>query len=386
MKINQNVSLSLQNQMLQGFDFNMVQSVTALGGPALSDFIKEYAECHSGLELSFRNASSHDIDFSRIEEKLSLYDHLSFQIETGFLLEEKQEAYQIIGNLDANGFYDGKITPVLEKIWYLDPVGIGTRCAKEAMLIQLIDSGKKETLSYRILKKGYRDFLRKDNGALAKSFKVSKEKIIEAIKVIKTLTPFPARGFEHHIPQYAQAEMTLTFDKEWKLEFNKEFYPQCHMKAGLVGKKKVEAQRFIALLNMRKKRLEYVAAQVVKKQHRFLKGEGELKVVCRDKLLQALDISQSTLSRLLSEKFVQTPVGIYPLGFFFTMKSKVSSPAKKAKEILKELIDQENKKKPYSDEELKSELQKEGIALSRRSVAKYRKALLIPGAYNRARK
>ncbi|MCH9621159.1 MAG: RNA polymerase sigma-54 factor [Chlamydiia bacterium] len=386
MKINQKIAVKLQNQMLQGFDFQMLQNIYALPGPLFSEYVEEYIRDHSALELMGQRESI-DINYSLISKEETLYEHLAFQIETGFLLEEKEEALKIAASLDQNGFYEGEDSCVLQKIWYLDPVGVGTKSAKEAMIVQLKDQGNQGHLSFKILADGYKDFLKRDENALAKRFRVSIDDVKDAIQKIKLLNPFPGRGYDMVSSQYVVPEMKLEYkNKKWAFSFVKEFYPACRLIQKVRGKDKIEAKRFIYLLNQRKSRLEWIVSQIVKKQEAFLLGKGKLTPYLRETLLESLDISQSTLSRILSEKVIQTPMGNFPLGYFFTKKTMISSSYKEAKSILIDLIEQENKNKPYTDEELKEKLQDQGLMCSRRVIAKYRKALLIPGAYYRKRK
>jgi RNA polymerase sigma-54 factor len=384
MKMNQKVAIKLQNQMLQGFDLQMVQSIYELPGYLLSDFVSEYCHNHPALELMFRDNKSLDIDYSWVEEKQSLYEHLAFQIKTGFFLREKEEALNIAASLDRKGFYEGEVTPVLEKIWFLDPIGVGARNPCEALKIQLIDKKRENSLAYKILDESYQYFLKRNISMICKKHKSSKEEAGQAIEEIKTLIPFPGIGFDDQISKHVTAEMILTFDKKWILSFVKEHYPPCRLITTAKGRDKIDALRFIHLLNKRKSRLEWLVAQIVKKQSRFLSGKGELTEFHRSEIEGELGVSQSTLSRILSEKFIETPMGVFSLGYFFSHKSK--NPVNKAKIILTKLIESENKFKPLTDEELKDSLIVEGIKCSRRSVAKYRQALMIPGAYDRCLK
>jgi len=378
MKIKQKTVLKLQTQLLQGFDLQMVQKLYALPGISLFDYVEEFCLENKAIEMK-SHSSPHEVNFSLIAQDTSLYEHLLFQIETSFLLEEKERAKEIIASLDRNGFYEGGYCPVLEKIWSLDPVGIATSSPQKAMMVQLEESGKRLSVAYLILSKEYKAFLRDDRKELAKRLSKSSSEIDEAFTEIRKLNPFPGRGFDHDFTSYVFPELKLFFQKKWNLEFVKEYYPSVKLLEGARGKDKVEAQRLIYLLHQRKARLEYIVSQIVKQQDEYLKGKGKRKEVGRSKLLDDLNISASTLSRILSEKYIETPIGIFPLGHFFQKETS----GKDAKELLKQLIEQENKNAPLSDEELSSKLNEEGVVCSRRTVAKYRKAMMIPGAYHR---
>lgn len=384
MKINHKVTQNLSQQLLQGYDLQMVQNVHLFPGPLFAEFVEEYCRETPSLRLKNGNQLSYEVDDSLVVKEDSLFEHLSFQIETGFLLEEKEEAYKVASSLDRNGFYQGEETPVVRKMWELDPLGIATKSPREAMLAQLKEQSKEKTLAYHILDIHYNIFLKNSISTLYKKLPNSIEDISAALNTIKTLIPFPGAAFAAHTPQYIKPEIKITFDKKWKMEFVKEFYPSCEIVNGKEGLSR--AKKFIYQLNQRKNRLEWIVSKIVKKQHHFLLGKGEKEPFYRSDLLAGIDISESMLSRILSEKYIETPRGIFPLGYFFTRKQNgicEENSVEKAKQILLKLIDMEDKKSPHPDQRLVDLLRKEGVHCSRRSVAKYRKSLNIPAVYRR---
>jgi RNA polymerase sigma-54 factor len=387
MKMKQKMAARLEQTMVQGFDMQMIQRIQCLPGPQFADFVEEFCLENKAVRLMHNYSKPIVVDFSTIYKEESLFEHLVYQIEISFNQEEKEEAVSIAGDLDKDGFYSGEITPVVKKMWKLDPVGVATLSPKEALLIQLQELGKENSLAYLILSRAYKHFLLKDFGKIARQFLVSLEEVYLAIEQIKVLHPFPGRGFGSFQENYVTAEMQLTFDGKWHLCFVKEFYPTCKIVKNSSGKARQDAKKFMYQLHKRKERLEYIVAVIVKKQGAYLLGEKDLLPLLRKDLLKRLDISESTLSRILSEKYIETPIGIFSLGHFFTKSSgsiAEDGSVKKAKRILKELIEAENKKKPYADELLRKLLLTKGIVCSRRSIAKYRKALSIPGVYHRA--
>ncbi|MCH9617299.1 MAG: RNA polymerase sigma-54 factor [Chlamydiia bacterium] len=385
MKITHKVSQNLSQQLMQGYDLQMVQNVSLFPGALFAEFVEEYCRETPALRLKGYQDRSYDINYSLIAKEDSLFDHLSFQIETSFMLEEKEEALAIASSLDRNGFYAGEETSVARKMWRLSPLGIATRSAREAMMVQLEESSCKNTIAYQVLKDHYQLFLKNSLSALCKKLPYSSEEIEEAIDIIKTLTPFPGRAFAAGHVQYIKPEMKITFDGKWKMEFIKEFYPTCEIIKGAEGLNR--AKKFIYQLHQRKNRLEWIVSRIIKKQHHFLLGQGEKELLYRSDLLEEMSISESMLSRILSEKYIETPSGIFPLAYFFSRKKGgpcVDTSVEKAKNLLQKLIDQENKQNPHPDQVLSDLLKEQGVLCSRRSVAKYRKALNIPAVYHRS--
>ncbi len=385
--MNQNMFTRVEQNLLQGFDLQMMQNVHALPGVFFSDFILEYCNDHRGLKVFRDYCAPIEIDLGELKKHETLYDHLAFQIEISFEDNEKEEALIIAASLDHNGFYEGEVTAVLKKMWQLDPLGIAATSVQETLLIQVIDLEGEHHLAEKILRFGYKYFLVKDFKRLSQMHGVSIQEIENAFGVIKGLDPFPGRRFEQVRVRHVVPEMVLSFDRKWNLQFVKEFYPSVQLVPNCSAKEMVNAKRFIYQLHQRKNRLEWIVSKIVKAQEAFLLGRGEKRLLSRKEILQDLDISESTFSRILSEKYMDTPIGLFPLGYFFTRPTltiSLDQTVEKAKEILQEIIDRENKKNPYPDEILKELLLSRGVICSRRSVAKYRKKLNISGAYHRA--
>ena len=384
--MNQKVAVKLDQSLLQGYDVQMIQNVLALPGVFFSDFVQEYCKDNGGLKVRSKVFLIDEVDYDQLKQQESLYEHLAFQIETCFAQGEKEEALTIAASLDHNGFYSGKVTPVLEKIWQLDPVGIAAASPQQALILQLQEQEGVHQLATDILKEGYKAFLVRDIKKLSQMNHVSTQEIIRAIEEIKRLDPFPGRRFDCEVVKHIVPEMILSFDGKWHLEFVKEFYPSVQLRRAGSAKKQMDAKRFIYQLHQRKNRLEWIVSKIVKAQEAFLLGKGEKKVLSRAQVIQDLDISESTLSRILSEKYIQTPAGLFSLGYFFsrpTLTPSCDQTVEKAKQLLQKIIDQENKQEPYPDEILKKLLQASGVICSRRTVAKYRKKLHISGAYHR---
>jgi len=134
-------------------------------------------------------------------------------------------------------------------------------------------------------------------------------------------------------------------------------------------------------IDQRRETLEKVLRELFKRQREFLKDGKTLKTVTLSEIASALSLHESTVSRALKDKFIETPFGVYPSKFFFRGASENSQ--KSLKEAIREIIESEDKRKPYSDSKIAQLLKERGFKVARRTVAKYREEMGIPGAFKR---
>ena len=385
MKINRNISYGLDNILLQGYDLSMLQQVVVLSGRDLDEYIRDYAMDNPALRVIVKDEGLYG-GVIEVEQEKSLYSYLVEQIEVMFSEDEKQEARDIAGNLDGNGFYDGEKTEVVRRMQYLDPVGIVSSDAREAMMVQLREKGMERTLAFEVLEKYYVDFLNRNFDKIGKKMGESREVIEGVVEEIVLLNPFPGRGYGESCRQYIIPEMRIEYEDRWHLIFERDFYPRVELVKRGTAKQVSDAMRFIFQLNRRKERLEKIVSEIVKVHHDFLLEGKSMGVLTRKSMLGSLDISESMFSRILTDKHIMTPMGVYSLAHFFSVEDSGGGriAVEKAKKILEEIISGEDVKKPYTDSVLQEKLEQRGVSCSRRRVAKYRKMMMIPGAYHRA--
>lgn len=287
--------------------------------------------------------------------KPTLYDHLMAQAREVFNDHELVQAEQIIGNLDEKGFYLGEDSPLLSIIQQFDPVGIASSGPKQALIAQA--SGRAKEL----LQNHYTHFLKQRWEKIAKAMRLSPAEVERLVKEgIRPLHPFP--GFPFAPDENRNVLPDIIVDEEG-IEI-----------AGSDGEATNE-QWLIKALRNRKKTLLQLAHLLLKEEKEFFSGHStHPKGSTLLYLAEKLEMTESTLSRAMQEKWIQCSMGMFPLKYF--LKKNLGS-----KEKLQQLIAQEEK--PLSDNELARRLKELGTPISRRTVTKYRDELGIGSVYER---
>ncbi|MDF2954202.1 MAG: DNA-directed RNA polymerase specialized sigma subunit [Thermodesulfobacterium sp.] len=358
----------------------------------------------------------------KAEEKL--VDYLLWQINLKNLTSlEKNIAYYIIGNLDDRGYLNisleeiarefgvplKKVEKVRNILKFLDPVGIASLDIKECLLTQLEFTGYTEnSLPYILIEKHFEE-LPQGIDYLKETYGYSKESIESALEVIKQLDPYPARNYFNENTVYVEPDLVFyKKEEEWKVEVVKEetfvvklnkYYQQFFKKGKKLSgslevkkflKQKIkDAEDLLKALDSRYSSLYKVGLAILKYQKDFLeKGIKFLKPLTLKDIAEDVQLHESTVSRIITHKYVQTPRGIFPLKFFFSTgyrnKEGEKLSAKAVKDYIKEIIEKENPLKPLSDSAISKILkEKYGIDIARRTVTKYREELQIPSIRER---
>jgi RNA polymerase sigma-54 factor len=314
--------------------------------------------------------------------------------EDGYLVASLEEIAQRLGVslCDVEG--------VLRLIQTFEPTGVGARNLKECLLLQLKESERSSPLAQKIVE-NYLEWvpLRTQWKKIAQELNCNLKELREAFQEIKMLEPKPGRLFSSFSPSYIVPDLLVKKEGgEYRVYLNKEYLPQltispqynqlmANPEAGKFLRKKLTSARWIIrCLEKRSETLEKVGAFLVKKQEGFLKnGERNLRPLSLREVGTALGMHESTISRAIRGKYIQTPFGIYPLKFFITgnLGGEERFSEAEIKEEIKRILRTENKEKPFSDEEIALLLKERGIALARRTVAKYRTELGIPSKSQR---
>ncbi|MCH9690317.1 MAG: RNA polymerase factor sigma-54, partial [Gammaproteobacteria bacterium] len=349
----------------------------------------------------------------------SLYDHLMSQARETF--NEREElliAQWVIGNLDADGlltasidemaalggYSQEQIEAALAEIQTFDPPGVGAKSAQESLLIQLRFFGKNDTLAFRIIERHYDDVLHNRIPAIAKSLSRSADEIRKTIaQEIARLDLHPgtnqSAGHYRTIIQHITPDLTIAYYEGcFSIEINNDNLPhlrlnQTYMEmltdAALPNETKSYIQDKVASgkwlmrnLHERNQTLYRIASELVRAQSAFLSNpKGELVPMTMKEVAGKLELHESTIARAVAHKYVSCPRGIFPLRSFFTHAYTTDGgdniSAQTVKDLLRHLIQEENKARPLSDEVLSSMIKKRGIPCARRTVAKYRQELNI---------
>ena len=358
--------------------------------------------------LKFEEKGNIIIYESFLKEEKGLKDYLEEQLVLfDFSREEKEIARFIIGNTDEHGFLPlspeeiGKILKkdiesiksVLETLKReLHPPGVVARDVKEGIIIQLTRNG---------LIKDVRE-AEKNIDKLLKGEKVP-ESFMEKIKKISI---YPGNTIDRSKKLYITPELYLRIiDGELKVfynekilpkvKFNKNLYDDMLMKLKFLSKeerkfiktKAKDAKNLVFLVEERKEKILRIAQYLIDRQKDFFLKDGYLNILTLKEVSSDLNLSISTVSRIIHEKYIDTPKGIFPLSFFLG-KDKVKRGVfgTKVKMLIKKLIDGEDKDRPLSDGEIAKRLEKFGIFIKRRTVNKYREEMGIPSKIQRKRR
>jgi len=427
----QTLKVTLTPQMLQSI--NMLQ----YSSYELMEFIQQQTVENPLLVL--KEKSSHDFivgkerssfsSYNREQEydpitqysdtHVSLEKHLMEQIMT--LPEITSEEIKIfkflIGDLNRYGFLEiepamaAKIMSVslqementISILQSLDPVGVGARNIRESLLIQMRTQTDYNQLAYVMVEKHLEDIAEKRFRKISKTNNVTLQEVQEATDYIKTLNPRPCSEFSHEMTQYIVPDVIIEkVNGEYIIIVNDRNMPQLDINPAYknnemdsnddyVKKKLQDATMLMNGMEQRKYTLYKVTQVILKLQEDFFNyGGTKLKPMTLKDVSKQLGFHESTISRATSNKYMQTPHGLYHIKNLFTTgirnnNSVEAESSSSIKEKIKMFIDKEDKENPISDQIIVTLLQKDGIQISRRTVAKYREEARIPGSSKRRR-
>ena len=398
---------------------------------------KDNIEFDSSREYNYTSKPNKEVDFSKennLSNSESFRENLLQQLN--FLKLEKNEliiAKQIIGTLDNDGYLRRDINSIIDdialteniefskdevenilfKIHKLEPTGIGARNLEECLILQideLEDLSPTHKLSKKIITESFDEFKNKKFSEIYQKYPESKSEINESFNFIKTLNPKPSGGMgdssitEYLIPDFiikkndGEFVVELAFGRK-PININKSYitiYDDLKRKKNKDSdskeslefiKKKIEkAQWFVDALNQRNSTLLKTMNTIVDIQNLFFESgdENDLKPMILKDIAEIIKMDISTVSRIVKSKVAQTDYGVFPLRYFFSestiKKGDELISSKVVKNYLQEIIENEDKESPLSDEKLEKILNEKGYQVARRTVAKYREQLEIPVA------
>jgi len=351
----------------------------------------------------------------------TIQDHLLWQLHmSDFSPREIEIAEEIIGNVDEEGYFKTdleevartcaapvpEIEQVLELLQEFDPPGVCARDLKECLKIQIQPFVQKDRMLLEtIVDHHLEDLERKNYQNILKSLKIDSERLKELAHLISTLEPKPARPFGEERPQYITPDVFvekigedyivfLNDDGMPKLQVSN-FYRNALLQKEMPAQAKEYIQDklrsalwLIRSIHQRQRTLYRVTSSIVKFQRDFLeKGISHLKPMVLRDIAEEIQMHESTISRVTTNKYVQTPRGLFELKFFFNARVPDGNPdgltPEGVKEQIRSLIASENPQKPLSDQGITALLNKNSIQIARRTVAKYREVLGIQPASRR---
>jgi RNA polymerase sigma-54 factor len=360
-------------------------------------------------ELPFENLGRSDA---------SLGEHLMEQLRLG--TDDKDVlriGEAIIGNLDEDGYLRADVGEIaagmgaspdaveaaLKLIHAFDPPGVAARSVQECLLLQLTADAEPDPVSVEIVERHFEDLERRRYAEIARALKLPLERVMESIEEIQGLEPKPGRRFSINDSRYVVPDVTIQkVGDDYVVILNEEGIPRLRVNSlyrSLLRRSGDEAKQYveqklrsavwlIKSVEQRQRTLRKVAQSLVNFQRDFLdKGLTHLRPLALRDVGDDISMHESTISRVTTNKYVQTPQGLFELKFFFhsgiasengSMVSSVS-----VKKTIRDMVAGEDGGKPLSDQEIAQSLQGQGLTIARRTVAKYREELGIMPSHQR---
>ena len=402
----------------------------------LEAYFNEYLEGQSPNDFSATEPGMAPPLENTLTREPDLYDHLLWQLHMMELPPLRMEiAELVVGNLDPDGFLvatveelcgmrlensegesDGDSTypeeevgAALEVVRSLDPPGVGFMNLRDSLLHQLDKCGvEPESLTWRVVEECWDLFLKRQFAPIAKELGIPLADLEEHIEIIRELETRPGREFTYDRPHYVEPDVAITKDgDDYVILLNDDGLPRLRISNAYrkllrgirasggeaeakqyIQEKLRSAVWLIKSIDQRQRTIYKVSESIVRQQRAFLDHGIEFlrPMILRD-VADDIGMHESTVSRVVSNKYMHTPRGLFPLKFFFhsgihrEYGEEISSRTVKSK--IEHLVSEEDPKRPLSDNQLTETLKREGINIARRTVAKYRDELGIPSSTHR---
>ncbi|WP_019240266.1 MULTISPECIES: RNA polymerase factor sigma-54 [Bacillus] len=356
-----------------------------------------------------------------VHESETLHGFLHLQLLMCNLSHEEEViGEEIIGNINDDGYFVGDLREIafqfseslpvvqrlLKTIQSFSPLGVGAKNIEECLILQIDAFVPNYHIVIEIIQNDLEDLADKRMSKLSKKYGLKKDELQRILDYIRTLNPRPGNMFEksmitnYIIPDVlvrkSGSEFTIIVNNDTRqvVNINQQYLHLLHNKEIKIGEKDYirgkhnEARNLMKCLEMRYETLKKLAFFLLNEQYSFFEcGPSELKPLMMQQAADALEVHVSTISRAVQGKYIQTPWGMFPLKYFFnsnvTKKSEENTTATQVKLMIQKMIHEENTLQPLSDLEITEILNRKGITISRRTVAKYRKALGIAGQNKR---
>lgn len=344
--------------------------------------------------------------------QLSDIDHLIAMMiiddvqDSGLLSTPIEDIYQNLAEQLEDLELD-EVQAVLHRIQQFDPPGVAGQDLGDCLGIQLRQLPL-ETLGLDIAKQIVKDHIQllgsRDYKTIMRKLRIKEDELRDAVQLIQTLNPRPGDDIEEDNTEYVIPDVFVKkINERWMVELNPEVAPKLRINSDYASMVKradsssdntflkdnlQEARWFLKSLQSRNETLLKVASAIVEKQQGFLDhGEEAMRPMVLHDIADVVEMHESTISRVTTNKYMHTPQGIFELKYFFSSHvstdtgGECSSTAIRA--IIKKLISAENTKKPLSDSKITTLLAEQGIKVARRTIAKYRESMNIPPSNER---
>jgi RNA polymerase sigma-54 factor len=351
---------------------------------------------------------------SSITKMESLTSHLLSQLRLATDDEEERRIGEwIIGEIDDRGYFTSSVEDcamalgvsreaaeaVLSKIHSFEPTGIGARDFRECFLLQ-IESRYPDNQRLKVLIGNHLDLIQKRQiPKIAEQMNIEIEEVEELARLVATLEPRPARAYTGEEVQYVVPDAIVTkVDDEYVVTVTDDSVPRLRVSpyyrrlladngtskevAEYIKGKYRAAKWLLKNIEQRKSTIYRVTSCIVEMQKEFLdKGEAFLKPLTLQEVAERVGLHESTISRVTSGKYVDTPLGIFELKHFFSSsianRNGDAKSSRSVRSLVAQLVDEEDKKRPLSDQQITDALYHRGLNIARRTVTKYRESLGI---------
>ncbi|GAA3017190.1 RNA polymerase factor sigma-54 [Tetragenococcus solitarius] len=410
-------------QSIQILQYNTEDLIDFIDNKALENPLLEVIQPSYSTNYSKpRKSSGEEMNYlSQIpDNSTSLFEHLLDQIHLNYRdTYLRQLVLYLVEYIDLNGFLQISLEEAAEKtggsaiqlldaltlIQQLDPAGVGARNLQECLMLQTERDGAAPHLAYVVLEEMFDELVDRKWEKIAKKFDISLNDVQEIFDYIQNLTPTPGAVYGSTEGLFIIPDLTVKIaEQEIKVFSNRKSVPEIKFQQNYFERmKKSQDPEVMKYLKDKQQDYEWlkktiqqrgdtiyrVGSAIVERQKEFFLNEKRpLKPLTLKDISEELSIHESTVSRAVNGKYLETTFGVFELKSFFSKKISSNTGERSsndAKHLLQQLVDQEDKAKPLSDQKLTELMKEKGVSISRRTVAKYRDALNIAGSSKRKR-
>lgn len=379
------------------------------------DMREQYAQENTGQSYTSEDEERREHFMNSLTTGVSLQQHLIGQAELTDCSEKERDALlYLIGSLDDHGFLTetisnialtsripyGNVQKAYEILRSFDPAGIGASDMQDCLVLQLQIKGRGSSLAARILRDHFKLLVRRRIPDLSRKTGTTTEDIQDAIAEIGTLDPAPGKRFSADSNTVIEPDVTVFKDEygQWQVVLNNEYIPRLRISSvykemlakGSLGRKEKEfmlermrsGKFLINSIEQRQQTIERITREILSYQGDFFEeGVAKLRPLTMNAIAQTVGVHETTVSRAIANKYIRTPHGVFPFKYFFTPGFKTadgeSVSNKTIKDMIQNIVDEENPAKPLSDQGIVNLLKERDIKIARRTVAKYREELGI---------
>lgn len=379
------------------------------------DWNDYFRQTRSVQSYSADDDSRRQFFLDSITESVLLQEHLIDQLMLSDLSEsECKVGEMLIGSIDDDGYLTGSLEEfseatgvaietlmyVLSVIHDFDPIGVGGRDIVECLILQLVRLGKfKDDPEYILVKEHLDELAAHRHQDIAKAMNISVREVERLAQFISTLDPKPGQRFSAGNTEYVVPEIIIQkVEGQYVVHQTDEYLPRIriskHYKELMANadtpaevrsyiRDKIRAGTLLVRsIDQRQQTINRIATEIVRVQAGFFeKGISQLQPLTMNQVAEVLGVHETTVSRATSNKYMQTPVGMFEMKYFFTTGVKQADGQTVSNESIKDalarIIAGENPLKPFSDSALVKKLQEKGLKVARRTVAKYREQMNI---------